>query len=160
MASRANKRPADDVVVIDESVASEPVATESVASEPVATEPVASEPVASEPAGTEPAAAPAPRAAGAARRWNEIQAMFVDDPRGSVELAAGMAGQAIEDLVASFRQREAALTSAWQDGDAGTEALRNALKDYRAFCGAIRDISASGPTAASQAQRRRQGADA
>jgi hypothetical protein len=106
-----------------------------------------------DPVASEAAAAPAPPAA-AAGQWNEIQAMFVDEPRRSVELAAGLADKAIEDLVASFRQREAALTSAWQDSDAGTETLRNALKDYRAFCAAVRDISASGLTASAQAQRR------
>jgi hypothetical protein len=134
MASRTSKPPADaadDVVVIDDG-----------------------------PAAGHPAAATAPPQAGASGRWNEIQAMFVDDPRRSVELAAGMADKAIEDLVASFRQREAALTSAWQGGDAGTEALRNALKDYRAFCGAMQEISASGLTAAARAQRRQPAADA
>ena len=138
MASRANKPPADvadDVVVIEE-------------------------PAASEPAGIKAVAAPAPVAAGAGGRWSEIQAMFVDDPRRSVELAAGMADRAIDDLVASCRQREAALTSAWQGSDADTEALRNALKDYRAFCGAMRDISASGLTATAQAQLRQPGAGA
>jgi hypothetical protein len=151
MASRASKRQdgtaedvvvaADDVIVVDE-------------------KPAASEPVAGTPVASKPATAPAPPATGAAGRWNEIQAMFVDDPRRSVELAAGMADKAIEDLVASFRQREAALTANWQNGDAGTEELRNALKDYRAFCGAMGEVSTSGLTAAAQAPRRRPAADA
>jgi hypothetical protein len=93
-------------------------------------------------------------AGAAGGRWSEIQAMFVDDPRGSVELAAGMADKAIEDLVASVRQREAALTASWQDRDAGTEALRSALHAYRAFWAAVREISASGLTAAAKPETR------
>ncbi len=76
--------------------------------------------------------------AGTDRRWSEILAMFVDDPRGSVKLAAGLVDQAVEDLVASVRQRQATLAAAWQDTDAGTEALRGALRDYRAFWAIVR----------------------
>ena len=66
-------------------------------------------------------------------RWPEIQAMFVDDPRASVERAVGLMDESVEALIASVRQRQQALLSAWQGTDAGTEELRNALQGYRTF---------------------------
>lgn len=95
----------------------------------------------SEPAG-------AARAPGTDQRWSEILAMFVDDPRASVRLAADLTGQGVEDLVVSVRQRQASLASAWQDGDAGTEALRGVLRDYRAFWTTLRDLPAAAETSA------------
>lgn len=47
-----------------------------------------------------PAASDSPGAGG---RWREIQAMFVDDPRASVELAAGLVDDRVEALVTSVR---------------------------------------------------------
>ncbi len=79
------------------------------------------------------------------RRWSEILAMFVDDPRASVKLAAGLLDQAVEDLVTTVRQRQASLASAWQDSDAGTEALRGALRDYRAFWAVLQSMAPAGP---------------
>jgi hypothetical protein len=81
---------------------------------------------------------------GTERRWSEIQAMFVDDPRGSVQQAADLIDTAIEELVSSVRQRQTSLASSWQDSDAGTEKLRGALRDYRAFWGTVRDMPAPG----------------
>ena len=66
-------------------------------------------------------------------RWHQIQATFVDDPRACVELAAGVVDDSVEALVASVRERQHALLSAWQRGDAGTEELRVALQRYRTF---------------------------
>ncbi len=70
-----------------------------------------------------------------AERWSEIQAMFVDDPRASVNLASGLVEQAVEDLTASVRQRQDSLASSWQttSDTTSTEQLRNALRGYRAF---------------------------
>ena len=74
-----------------------------------------------------------PGGASPSDRWPEIQAMFVDDPRASVELAVGLMDESAEKLIASVRQRQHALLSAWQGTDAGTEELRNALQGYRTF---------------------------
>jgi hypothetical protein len=76
------------------------------------------------------------------RRWREIQAMFVDDPRDSVQRASDLIDTAIEEFLAAIRQRQAALASSWQNRDADTEALRSALKDYRALWAVVRDMPA------------------
>lgn len=59
--------------------------------------------------------------------------MFVDNPRGSVQLAATMVEEAIETFVSDAKERQASLESSWQDHEADTEALRTALRGYRAF---------------------------
>ncbi len=41
--------------------------------------------------------------------------------------------ESVEALIASVRQRQQVLLSAWQGTDAGTEELRNALQGYRTF---------------------------
>jgi hypothetical protein len=75
------------------------------------------------------------------REWHDIQAMFVDDPRGSVVLAAAAAEAAVDALMATLHQRETALrpaSTAGHDSPAGdsteTEQLREALRSYRMFC--------------------------
>jgi hypothetical protein len=73
-------------------------------------------------------------------RWHEIQAMFVDDPRSAVELAAGLAGDSAETVIASVRERQQALLSPWQRDDTGTEELRIALRHYRGFWNRLRDL--------------------
>jgi hypothetical protein len=62
-----------------------------------------------------------------------------------VKLAAGLLDQAVEDLVTTVRQRQASLASAWQDSDAGTEALRGALRDYRAFWAVLQSMAPADP---------------
>jgi hypothetical protein len=74
-------------------------------------------------------------------RWHEIQATFVDDPRACVELAAGIVDDSVEALVLSVRERQHALLSGWQRGDAGTEELRVALQQYRTFWNRLEDFS-------------------
>ena len=59
--------------------------------------------------------------------------MFVDDPRASVELAAGLMDESVEALIATVKERQHALLSAWQGTGTGTEDLRTALQAYRAF---------------------------
>jgi anti-sigma B factor antagonist len=54
-------------------------------------------------------------------RWHEIQAKFVDDPRASAELAAGLADESIQALVAFVNEQHDSLLAAWHDEDAGTE---------------------------------------
>jgi len=97
-----------------------------------------------------PWAVPAPRAEpGPARpspaakdstRWYDIQAMFIDDPRASTELAAGLVDASVEALVVSVKERQKSLLSAWQGDDAGTEELRTTLQQYRAFWNRLEDF--------------------
>ena len=74
-------------------------------------------------------------------RWHEILTMFVDDPRSSVELAAGLVDDSAEALVTFVQERQHALLSAWQGDDAGTEEMRIALQQYRTFWNRIEDLS-------------------
>jgi hypothetical protein len=74
--------------------------------------------------------------------WNEIQAMFVDDPRASIEQAAGLVDDRVEALIQSVRERQRSMQSAWQADDAGTEELRVALQHYRSFWNSLDDLSA------------------
>jgi hypothetical protein len=73
-------------------------------------------------------------------RWREIQAMFVDDPRGSVERAADLASETLRELTRLLRQREQTLRSGWQDNSADTEELRTSLQGYRALIGQISEL--------------------
>jgi hypothetical protein len=86
---------------------------------------------------TEPESIPESPAASAtaslSTRWHEIQAMFVDDPRSAVELAAGLVDDSIQTLVASVKEKQDSLLAAWQGENAGTEELRVGLQQYRAF---------------------------
>jgi hypothetical protein len=74
-------------------------------------------------------------------RWHEILAMFVDDPRSSVEQAAAFAENRAEALVSSIKERQHSLLSGWQRHDAGTEELRIALQQYRLFCKCLEHLS-------------------
>jgi hypothetical protein len=135
----------DDVVVLDEESAVKGPARTGMAGGQAGTH-------GAEPAGgavppaREPAAAPVPQAAASpaapaqgstggvsAQRWSEILAAFVDDPRGSVKMAADAVDSAIEEFVNSVRARQRALASSWQSSDADTEQLRTALREYRRF---------------------------
>jgi hypothetical protein len=78
------------------------------------------------------------------RRWREIQAMFVDDPRDSLQQAADLINTAIEESLTAIRRRQAVLASSWQERSADTEALRIALKDYRALWTVVRDMPVAG----------------
>jgi hypothetical protein len=74
-------------------------------------------------------------------RWHEIQAMFVDDPRSSVEMAAGLVDESVQALVASVREQQDSLLAAWHGENAGTEELRTAVQHYRAFGGRLADFT-------------------
>jgi hypothetical protein len=65
------------------------------------------------------------------QRWSEILVAFVDDPRGSVKMAADAVDEAIEEFVDSVRARQRDLTATWQSAGADTEQLRTALREYR-----------------------------
>jgi hypothetical protein len=78
----------------------------------------------------------------AAGPWNEIQAMFVDDPRASIERAAGLVDDRVKELIDSVRERQRSVQAAWQADDAGTEELRVALQHYRTFWNSFDDLPA------------------
>jgi hypothetical protein len=108
---------------------------------PVATGPMdAGAPTASasEPAG--PNGDGIPAAALAGQQWPAIQAMFVDDPKGSVERAAAAADEMAKAFVASLQREQTALRAAWEK-DTTTEDLRTALQQYRAFCGRLEGLA-------------------
>jgi hypothetical protein len=81
-----------------------------------------------------------PAAALAGQQWPEIQAMFVDDPKGSVERAAAAADEVAKAFVASLQREQTALRAAWEN-DTTTEDLRTALQQYRAFCGRLEGLA-------------------
>ncbi len=85
---------------------------------------------------------PAANTASAAGPWNEIQAMFVDDPHASIERATLLVDDRIEELIHSIRERQHSLQSAWQATNAGTEELRVALQHYRTFWNSLDDLPA------------------
>ncbi len=89
------------------------------------------------------ASTPAAESAGESSdgRWHEIQAMFVDDPRASVEQAAAVVNDGVETFVSSVKDRQSSLHSAWQGNDADTEQLRTALQQYRDFSRNLDDFS-------------------
>jgi hypothetical protein len=82
------------------------------------------------------------RPADLGQQWHDIQAMFVDDPRGSVDLAAAAADAAVSALVQTLQQRQSALAPAGGTSadPGGTEQLREALRSYRIFCQSLAEI--------------------
>jgi hypothetical protein len=77
-------------------------------------------------------------------QWHDIQAMFVDDPQGSVRRAAEAADAAVAALTELLRQRLGAPAPAVGSGSPGahgeTEALREQLLSYRVFCESLADL--------------------
>jgi len=134
-------------------VPAEPLPTESVPAEPLPTEstdllptegpePLPTESVPAESLPTESAESPAVSAsASLSERWHEIQAMFVDDPRSSAEMAADLVDESVQALVASVRQQQDSLLAAWHGENADTEELRTAVQHYRAFGGRLADFT-------------------
>jgi hypothetical protein len=79
----------------------------------------------------------------AGSQWHDIQAMFVDDPRGSVRRAAEAADDAVAALADLVQQRRGALTAAGSRGlgaHGETEELREQLRSYRIFCQSLADL--------------------
>lgn len=74
-------------------------------------------------------------------RWHEIQAMFVDNPRASAEMAAALVDDSAQALVASVREQQDSLQAAWHGESAGTEELRAAVQHYRAFGDRLADLT-------------------
>ena len=68
------------------------------------------------------------------RRWNDVQAGFVDDPRDCVQKADGLVSTVVEQLTSGFTEARSRLEQQWSRGEeASTEDLRVALKRYREF---------------------------
>lgn len=68
------------------------------------------------------------------RRWNEIQAGFVDDPKTAVERAHALVASTVNELTEIFTRERANLEGQWNRGEqADTETLRVALTRYRVF---------------------------
>jgi len=84
---------------------------------------------------------PAGATASLSARWHEIQAMFVDDPRSSAEMAAGLVDESVQVLVASVRKQQDSLLAAWHGENAGTEELRAAVQHYRVFGDRLADFT-------------------
>lgn len=74
-------------------------------------------------------------------QWNEIKAMFVDDPRAATQRAASLVDGSVEALLASIKQQQQSLQSDWQGDGADTEKLRTALQQYRAFWTHLEDFA-------------------
>jgi hypothetical protein len=83
---------------------------------------------------------PAAVAASTEGPWNEVQAIFVDDPRASVARAADLVDGRVEALIQSLRDRQHSILSAGQAEHAGTEELRIALQHYRTFWHSLEDL--------------------
>ena len=68
------------------------------------------------------------------QRWEEVQARFVDEPRGAVEDADGLVASVMQQLAEGFAQEREQLEAQWDRGeDISTEDLRVALQRYRSF---------------------------
>ena len=67
-------------------------------------------------------------------RWDEVQARFVDDPRGTVKDADALVNDVMQQLTQTFTNERSSLESQWSEGkDASTEDLRVAMQRYRSF---------------------------
>jgi hypothetical protein len=68
------------------------------------------------------------------RRWSDIQASFVDEPRRAVELADTLVAETMQRLAQMFAGAREDLERQWDRGEnVTTEDLRVTLQRYRAF---------------------------
>jgi hypothetical protein len=65
--------------------------------------------------------------------WQEIQIAFVDDPKRAVSEADELVAAVIQSLAATFAEHKSELEAQWRQGEAPTEDLRIALRQYRSF---------------------------
>ncbi len=71
-------------------------------------------------------------------RWSNVQAVFVDEPRRSVEEADALVATVMQRLTEGFANERSSLEKQWDNGDnVSTEDLRLALQHYRAFFGRL-----------------------
>jgi hypothetical protein len=71
--------------------------------------------------------------------WREIQIAFVDDPKRAVTEADELVAAVIQSLAATFAEHKSELESQWREGEAATEDLRLALRQYRSFFNQLLD---------------------
>jgi len=77
---------------------------------------------------------PAASRTGFQSRWNEVQTMFVDEPRVAVDRADALVAEVVQAVTSGFADRKVALEQRWSSGgDVATEDLRQVLRSYRAF---------------------------
>jgi hypothetical protein len=76
------------------------------------------------------------------QEWHDIQAAFVDDPRGAVGMAAEATDAAMSSLIDSLRSRRDALAAGLGDSSdhRDTEQLRGELRQYRMLCQNLAEI--------------------
>jgi len=68
------------------------------------------------------------------RRWEDLQAGFVDRPREMVEEADDLVGELMQQLTTGFNDERSSLEQQWEKGEeVSTEELRVALTRYRSF---------------------------
>ena len=68
------------------------------------------------------------------RRWTDIQASFVDEPKPSVQKADQLVASVIQRLTQVFAEERSNLEQDLsKGGEASTEDLRQALRRYRSF---------------------------
>lgn len=65
--------------------------------------------------------------------WLAIKSRFVDDPAGAIAAAEQLVHEAVDERIRELED-EAAAVQAHDDEDASTEALRNRLIRYQAYC--------------------------
>jgi hypothetical protein len=67
-------------------------------------------------------------------RWTRIQGQFVDDPQAAVAEADRLVAEVMQTLATTFARNKGELEGQWRgEGDAVTEDLRTALRQYRSF---------------------------
>ena len=72
--------------------------------------------------------------AGFQRRWDSIQAGFVDEPRHAVEEADSLVSELIQSLSDGFTSERSHLEEQWSSGqEVSTDDLRRGLQRYRSF---------------------------
>lgn len=75
------------------------------------------------------------------RRWSDVQAGFVDEPRQAVQQADALVAGAMKRLAEVFAAERSQLEGQWDRGDnVSTEDLRIALQRYRSFFGRLLSI--------------------
>jgi hypothetical protein len=72
------------------------------------------------------------------KRWRQIQANFVDDPKNAVSEAHTLVSDLIDGIVEQFQREKTELEGRWSKGDqVSTEDLRLCLQRYRDFFGRL-----------------------
>jgi hypothetical protein len=68
------------------------------------------------------------------KRWDDVQAGFVDEPRRAVQEADSLVAETMQQLANTFARERGNLEQQWGRGDdVSTEDLRIAFRRYRSF---------------------------